>query len=229
MNDKTYYDWLEVSPRASKEVIEKAYKALVIKYHPDLQEYNKDNAEELLKKINEAYDVLSDKDKREKYDATLKEDNASGNTISKEDFDKLKKELISLKQEKVNSNISMENLKNTNQSQINIDYLRKLAYQKQLELDRKHKEENIAKIEYNKQIEQAKKQAYHDAYIQDMRRRGYKIKYKRDFKYYLKLALILITLVFIAWILWRIPFIQKYFITFYNENFIIKALVDSFS
>ena len=44
MENKTYYDWLEVSPKASPEVIEKAYKALVKKYHPDLQQEKSNNA-----------------------------------------------------------------------------------------------------------------------------------------------------------------------------------------
>ena len=59
---ETLYDILEVSKKASKEIIEKAYKTLAKKYHPDLQ--NSDNekkiAEERMKAINEAYSVLSD-------------------------------------------------------------------------------------------------------------------------------------------------------------------------
>lgn len=71
MEDKTYYDWLEVSPKASPEVIEKAYKALVIKYHPDLNKEKESQFEEIIKKINEAYDVLSDGSKRSEYDQML--------------------------------------------------------------------------------------------------------------------------------------------------------------
>ena len=47
MENKNYYEWLEISKNASPEVIEKAYKALVKKYHPDLQEgESKKEAEE---------------------------------------------------------------------------------------------------------------------------------------------------------------------------------------
>ena len=63
---KNYYDILEVARNASPEVIEKAYKALVKKYHPDLQpDEKKQMAENKIKLINEAYDVLSDKIKKE--------------------------------------------------------------------------------------------------------------------------------------------------------------------
>ena len=66
---KNYYDILEVSQKASKEVIEKAYKVLAKKYHPD--RYNGDKkkiAEEKLKEINVAYKILSDDLLRDQYD-----------------------------------------------------------------------------------------------------------------------------------------------------------------
>ena len=70
--EKNYYDWLEVSKGASSEVIEKAYKTLVKKYHPDLQEgAQRQEYEEILKHINEAYEVLSDPIKKDSYNKTL--------------------------------------------------------------------------------------------------------------------------------------------------------------
>ena len=52
---KNYYEILEVDSKASPEVIEKAYKTLVKKYHPDLQNaINKNEYEEKMKEINEA-------------------------------------------------------------------------------------------------------------------------------------------------------------------------------
>ena len=66
---KNYYEILEVSNKASAEVIEKSYKVLAKKYHPDLQNTaNKYLAEEILKDINEAYSVLSDPHLRQAYD-----------------------------------------------------------------------------------------------------------------------------------------------------------------
>lgn len=69
---KNYYEILEVNKKASKEVIEKAYKVLVKKYHPDLYTGNsKKYAENKIKEINEAYSVLTDEFMKEQYDAEL--------------------------------------------------------------------------------------------------------------------------------------------------------------
>lgn len=63
---KEYYEILGVSEDTSQEEIKKAYRKKAKKYHPDS---NSDTAdEEKFKKINKAYDVLSDEDKRKKYD-----------------------------------------------------------------------------------------------------------------------------------------------------------------
>ena len=71
---KTLYEILEVSETASKEIIEKAYKVLVKRYHPDLQPQDKkENAEKIMKQINEAYNVLIDDAKRKAYDEELKQ------------------------------------------------------------------------------------------------------------------------------------------------------------
>ena len=62
-----YYEVLEVSEKASDEIIEKAYKVLAKKNHPDLQSGdNKKTAEEKMKLINEAYDILSNHEKNGK-------------------------------------------------------------------------------------------------------------------------------------------------------------------
>lgn len=69
---QNYYEILEVDKNASKEIIKKAYTTLAKKYHPDLQSSDmKHLYEEKLKLINEAYEILSDNDKRVEYDATL--------------------------------------------------------------------------------------------------------------------------------------------------------------
>lgn len=69
----TLYEILEVSEKASDEIIEKAYKVLAKKYHPDLQTpENKKSAEEKMKQLNDAYTTLSDKNKRAEYDTGLK-------------------------------------------------------------------------------------------------------------------------------------------------------------
>jgi curved DNA-binding protein len=64
---KDYYRSLGVSKDASEDEIRKAFRTLARKYHPDVAK-NKAEAEEKFKEINEAYEVLSDPEKRKKYD-----------------------------------------------------------------------------------------------------------------------------------------------------------------
>ena len=59
--------WDDSFPGASEEEIKKAFKTMARKYHPDLHPGDKE-AEAKFKEVNEAYEVLSDKDKKARYD-----------------------------------------------------------------------------------------------------------------------------------------------------------------
>lgn len=67
---ENYYEILEINSGASEEVIKAAYKALIKKYHPD-NGTEQDPTGEKMRMVNEAYSVLSDRQKRQEYDYKL--------------------------------------------------------------------------------------------------------------------------------------------------------------
>ena len=70
MSKKDFYNILGVSKSSSKDEIKKAYRKVAIKYHPDKNPDNK-VAEEKFKEAAEAYGVLSNPEKKEKYESSL--------------------------------------------------------------------------------------------------------------------------------------------------------------
>ncbi len=65
---RDYYEILGVGKNATDEEIKKAYRTLAKKYHPDANPNNKQEAENKFKEVNEAYETLSDSQKRQMYD-----------------------------------------------------------------------------------------------------------------------------------------------------------------
>lgn len=198
--DKNYYDILQINKNASPEIIEKAYKTLAKKYHPDLQEEkNKKQAEEILKELNEAYETLSDTEKKQSYDAFLAEQEQK-------------------KQNRVSTtnpiNHSSSIPKNNSSSHQEQDLLRQQQLLQEQELF------------YQQQLEQARKKAYYDAYIQDLKNRGYKIRYKKTLKDYIMLFVSLVITILIFFLLWQIPFIRNFLLNLYLENEIIHIIID---
>ena len=72
MASDDYYQVLGISKSASADEIQKAYRKLARKHHPDLHadgtDREKENAKQQFQKVQQAYDVLSDKKKRRMYD-----------------------------------------------------------------------------------------------------------------------------------------------------------------
>lgn len=195
-----YYEILEVNENASIEVIEKAYKVLAKKYHPDIYTGDKKEAETIMKKLNEAYDVLSNESKRKNYDAILEK----------------KKQL------KFSSNNSSSSSQNTSASQNqNINNYRTTHNGDEFVVDTTYMDEK-----QKRKIEKKLQERYVEAYDNYLRSRGYKLKYKWTFKRVLNVILIIICILITFTILFFIPPIHKYLINIYNNNIILKILVD---
>lgn len=84
--DVCYYEVLGIEKIANEQEIKKAYRRLALKWHPDKNPDNKDEAKKKFQEISEAYDVLSDKKKREVYDLYGKDGVHGGGHKGDEDF-----------------------------------------------------------------------------------------------------------------------------------------------
>lgn len=221
--EKNYYDILQINRNASPEIIEKAYKVLAKKYHPDLQpEDNKKQAETILKEINEAYEVLSNSEKKATYDAMLLEKEQDASKTFKEEstassYDSIpyeaygKEELFRHQQEQL-------------QREQNLAYEEQLQRQQNLvyEQELQH-QQNLA---YEQELQQARAKAYHDAYIQDLKNRGYKIRYKKSLKDYIRGFISILVVVGVLFLLCQFPFVKSFLANLYEENELIRWMVD---
>jgi len=84
--DDEYYNLLSVARDASETEIKKAYRKLALKYHPDKNPDSREHAEKMFKQVAEAYEVLSNPEKRRLYDQYGKEGVESGGGHSGHDF-----------------------------------------------------------------------------------------------------------------------------------------------
>ena len=224
---KNYYEILEVDSKASPEVIEKAYKTLVKKYHPDLQNgINKNEYEEKMKEINEAYSVLTDDYKKTTYDEQLKK-----TMISREEYEKAIHENEMLRDElerNATSNINENQFNNNVSNNYNQNHVQNSEYDNFKDGNTITNMGKILQDEIKRATEQAYNKAYEDAYIQDMKNRGYKIRYKHDFKYYLKLVGCILVVILVFIIIYQIPIVKKFFIELYDENIFFKIIINIF-
>lgn len=168
-----YYELLEISKNASKEVIEKAYKALIRKYHPDLADADKKlEYEEKMKKINLAYETIIDDDKRREYDMRLKEFENQNNN---------------------NNNFNQENVYQNVQPNENVNYQNNNNYMTNEEYQQEISNIKEAYNEaYNNAINEIAKDLYGEGNYYFVDNRPFKEKLKdflKDFKHKLKVFL----------------------------------------
>lgn len=194
----TYYEILEVSRMASKEVITKAYKVLVRKYHPDLEqdEGKKEEAKKKMVRINEAYETLSDDEKRKKYDDTI------AILEEKERIEKEKKKQQG-KTQNVNTNVDNVN-SNNNISINNIDNANNLNDDTKLQEEMQRAEEEIQMHKQN-----IVNKMYED-YYNTLRRMGYKVVTVRPLKERIKAYVIAGIVILLLILIYNIPFIRGF-------------------
>lgn len=211
MKETTLYEMLQVSENASQEIIEKAYKVLAKKYHPDLQqEKDKKSAEDMMKKINEAYDVLGNSEKRAEYDKELQ----------------AKREQERIEENSYNTNVNYNNNRdycsNANttyeKNSNNYDYEKeRLKYEKKLQQE---------ELKKRKKMQEDLNKEYENAYYSYLRSLGYKIKHKWTKKNFLDLIIVIGIMIGIFVILWFIPPTHDWMVNFYEENVVLRKIID---
>ena len=209
---KNYYEILEISQNASKEIIDKAYRVLAKKYHPDSNKpEDKQWAEEQFKEINEAYEVLSDENKKREYDQNLINANTQNNET--EEYEKLNEENEKLK-------LELEHLKymQKNENMQNEEPYKEQEYNTNQQYNTNQ--------EYEQTIKNAYQQAYNEAYVQGLKNMGVKIKYKKNYKDYLAIILTFVIIIGVGALLWNIPFTKQWLISIYQNNPGIKETAD---
>jgi curved DNA-binding protein CbpA len=196
---ENYYELLEISETASQEVIDRVYKLLAKKYHPDLNPDNPKAAEEKFKKISAAYDTLSNPVKRKDYDEELKAKRA---------------------RESINS-MNVNRTSSTSSYAPSSSDLYNRAYSKAEEdLIRRKQEE----LRYQKQ--KAYDDAYMDAMKKMGIHVTYKKSLKERFFSFLALIITFGVLALVFFIMWHIPYTHDKMLEIYEGSGPIKILVD---
>ena len=201
--EKNYYEILEVDKNASKEIIDKAYKTLAKRYHPDLQtQEGKEQKEELMKKVNEAYDVLSDENKRTAYNQQLASQN-----VSMDEYQKILLENELLKQQ---LETARQNIQNNRVHQQN-------TYSN----EQRNTTPNVGQ-----QTNFTANQPYQNPYVQT--RRQYRTRRRLTFKQLIKIIGVIVGVILLCALIYGIPLVKDYFNNMYEENIFFKALVTIF-
>ena len=227
----TIYDLLEVEENASKEEIEESYKRLIWEYHQDpklSEEENKEN-EMILNKLKIAYEILSNDEKRKKYDNDLSKKRAEDlikNVSVKSD------EISNSNDEEINSKEEINN-QDSNQNQY-ISQNEDEEEQDEVTLTEEEQERlrKAAQREFNNNLKKAQKaeeqykQAYNEAYNDYLRKMGYNQKQPWTLKRIKNLVITIVVIILICVVAWIIPPVRKMLIGIYEDNIIIKSLVD---
>ncbi len=207
------YEILEVSENASKEVIEKAYRVLAKKYHPDLQTVeDKPLAEEKMKQINDAYDTLIDEQKRKAYDSEL--------AMQREEEKQKQEAEWRKKQVRTQNNQTVQPQKAEAENQPQTTYEQPPLTKEEIKWEEKTRKQ--AAKEINREIQNAYAKAYNDYW----RSRGYRIKQPWTWRRVLELLKVLAIMTVVIACIWFFPPTHNLLVKFYEDNVIVQAIVN---
>ena len=206
---KNYYEILEVDIHASSEVIDKAFKVLAKKYHPDTQEDSKKEwAEEQFKMLNEAYEVLSDETKREEYTKELEfdRDNRLNALMLKNTDLELQIEDLKAELEAVRNSTSTYQTTPTTYTEATYAPPKQPMY-----------EPEIPSYSYRKTY--TEQPVYYETDYHPI---------KSKLKSFIALLGTIFVLILTFFLLWKIPYTHDLLVKFYEENSVIQSIVNLF-
>lgn len=226
----TIYDLLEVDENASKEEIQKAYQKLILEYAQDpnlTAEENADN-ELIMNKVKIAYTILMDDAKRDKYDKDLAKKRAEEllqnvSTAS----EKTEEESITGENEEIDDDEYDDDTYEDNE-RANVQEVEEveLSKEEQKRVQKAAQNEFKANLKKAQKAEEEYNKAYNEAYNNYMRKLGYNVKEPITLKRVMNVVIFIVVTIVVCVIAWLIPPIRKILIDIYNENIIIKSLVD---
>ena len=236
----TVYDLLEVSENASKEEIEKSYLKLINTYSIDSTQTEdvRNQNELILKKLKLAYDILSDDSKREKYDSDLAKKRAEElikNVTVKTEEPKEIKDIETTK-----TNIITNNVQDNIPQNTNVNYKKTEEYKEENEIETEIELSSVEKKKIKKAAEKELKdnlkkvqkaeeeynRAYNEAYNEYLRKMGYSVKEPWTLKRVKNLIITIFAIIITCALIWILPPTRNILTQIYEENFIIKSLVD---
>lgn len=204
---KNYYEILEVDIHASSEMIERAFKLLAKRYHPDTQPQEKKQwAEEEFKKINEAYEVLSNKDTRKAYSEELEFEKSNELNLLYNEKESLAEQVRNLQLE---LNL-LKNNKNMNDYNFNVNNINTNSYSFDNDYSQEYKK--------NSYYEQPTP-PYYESYYHPL---------KSKLKNLLAFVLTVLAFILLSFLIWKIPFTKNWLISLYENNFVLKSIADIF-
>lgn len=221
----TLYELLKVKENASQEELTESYHKILEKAASLPQS---EKLIEQVRRIKIAYGILSDVEKRKKYDldlATKRADELLENVqVKKEEVkpEVMESFIAHEQEEKLKQTISEQIdhvIENYNVSQVKQQNDQKLVEKRQKQQLRKAKKEA-------KKQQQLKREMEIQAYGRYLENQGYKVKYPWTWPRVKRLLISIVTVCISGFILWHIPFVKNTLVNLYQENFVVKLFVD---
>lgn len=229
----TLYDLFKVKENATQEELKESYNKILEKANSLPQT---DKVVEQVRRVKIAYGILSNPEKRKKYDLDLaakRADQLIENIQFKQEEPKQEEKQMpinnieepKLDEERIKKAIDeqLNNVANTMQeTQKNSDNEKKEEKSRARQLK---KEERKRKRQYKKD-QQFKREMQIQAYGEYLQNQGYKVKYPWTWLRVKRLIITIISIIIVAVIAWHIPFVRNTLTDLYNENFIVQILTD---